>query len=37
MNTRVTSEQIEFYRKNGFLIVDDFLNGVENGPPLPTL
>ena len=25
MNTQVTSEQIEFYRENGFLVIDDFL------------
>ena len=29
MNTQVTDEQIEFYRENGFLIIDDFLQGAE--------
>ena len=29
MNTQITSEQIEFYRENGFLVIDDFLNGSE--------
>ncbi len=29
MNTQVTSDQIEFYRKNGFLVIDDFLTGAE--------
>ena len=29
MNTQVTSDQIEFYRENGFLIIDDFLKGAE--------
>ena len=29
MNTQVTSEQIEFYRENGFLVIDDFLKGAE--------
>ena len=29
MNTQRTSDQIEFYRKNGFLIIDDFLQGSE--------
>ncbi len=29
MNTQVTCDQIEFYRENGFLIVDDFLKGSE--------
>lgn len=29
MNTKLTSEQIEFYRQNGFLVIDDFLRGVE--------
>ena len=29
MNTQLASDQIEFYRKNGFLIIDDFLNGSE--------
>ena len=29
MNTQVTSEQIEFYRENGFLVIDDFLRGAE--------
>ena len=29
MNTQVTSEQIEFYRENGFLIIDDFLQSAE--------
>ena len=29
MNTQVTSDQIEFYGENGFLIIDDFLNGSE--------
>ena len=29
MNTQVTSDQIEFYRENGFLIIDDFLTGSE--------
>ena len=24
-----TSDQIEFYRENGFLIIDDFLQGAE--------
>ena len=29
MNTQLTSDQIVFYRKNGFLIIDDFLKGSE--------
>ncbi|MCG9134414.1 phytanoyl-CoA dioxygenase family protein [Candidatus Poribacteria bacterium] len=29
MNTQVTSDQIEFYRENGFLVIDDFLKGSE--------
>ena len=29
MNTQVTNNQIEFYRENGFLIIDDFLKGAE--------
>ena len=29
MNTQVENDQIEFYRENGFLIIDDFLNGSE--------
>ena len=29
MNTQRTSEQIEFYRENGFLVIDDFLQGAE--------
>ena len=29
MNTQLTSDQIEFYRENGFLIIDDFLAGSE--------
>ena len=29
MNTQLTSEQIVFYRKNGFLVIDDFLEGSE--------
>ena len=29
MNTQVASDQIESYRENGFLIIDDFLNGSE--------
>ena len=29
MNTQLTSDQIEFYRENGFLIIDDFLQGAE--------
>ena len=29
MNTQLTSEQIEFYRENGFLVIDDFLQGPE--------
>ena len=29
MNTQVTDDQIEFYRENGFLIIDDFLKGAE--------
>ena len=29
MNTQITSDQIEFYRENGFLVIDDFLNGAE--------
>ena len=29
MNTQRTSNQIDFYRENGFLIIDDFLNGSE--------
>ena len=29
MNTQLTNEQIEFYRENGFLVIDDFLKGSE--------
>ena len=29
MNTQRTSDQIEFYREHGFLVIDDFLNGSE--------
>lgn len=29
MNTQRTGEQIEFYRENGFLVIDDFLTGAE--------
>ena len=29
MNTQLTSDQIEFYRENGFLVIDDFLQGAE--------
>ena len=29
MNTQLTSDQIVFYRENGFLIIDDFLKGSE--------
>ena len=29
MNTQPTSKQIEFYRENGFLVIDDFLTGSE--------
>ena len=29
MNTQITSDQIEFYRENGFLVIDDFLKGSE--------
>ena len=29
MNTQVASDQIESYRENGFLIIDDFLNSSE--------
>ena len=29
MNTQVTSDQIEFYRENGFLVIDNFLTGAE--------
>ena len=29
MDTQVKSDQIEFYRENGFLIIDDFLQGSE--------
>ena len=29
MNTQVTNDQIEFYRENGFLVIEDFLPGSE--------
>ena len=29
MNTQLTSDQIVFYRENGFLIIDDFLTGTD--------
>ena len=29
MNTRLTNDQIVFYRENGFLVIDDFLQGAE--------
>lgn len=29
MNTTITSEQIEFYQKNGYIVINDFLNSTE--------
>ena len=29
MNTKLSDKEIDFYRENGFLVIDDFLTGVE--------